>query len=145
MAGTSSVILGLSWTDLSVLGSQLFGQAGELWLHDSHWRVNYRIYTTECKNHFLRPNMITGYYSILRNQQIPNTKYYLWLRIPKYRIQIAIFGPIIQIPKSYYQIIVKQLNFIKGKPIYLSCTRRFVLEFHVIIWTGIRANFPISK
>ena len=27
MAGHSSVMLGVSWTDLSVLGSQLFGQA----------------------------------------------------------------------------------------------------------------------
>ena len=91
-------------------------------------RVKYQSVT----NIFLRPNMNTDYYSVFRNHQIPNTEYYLGLRISEYQIWISIFGPSIRIPNT------KQFFF---KPIYLSCTRHFVLTFYEIIWTGNRANY----
>ena len=39
MAGSSSVLLGWSWTDFSVLGCQLFGQASHIVPFEKFYRI----------------------------------------------------------------------------------------------------------
>ena len=43
-------------------------------------------------NTFLRPNMNTKYYSVFRNNQIPNNEYYSGVKQFKYGIPIIVMG-----------------------------------------------------